>query len=71
MPKKLVDIEGIGATYAAQLTEAGVKSQEALLKAGDTPKARKDLEKMTGISGKRKRPAWAVLRSGQPLISSV
>lgn len=52
MPKKLVDIEGIGATYAAKLTEAGVKSQEALLKAGDTPKARKDLEKMTGISGK-------------------
>lgn len=52
MPKKLVDIEGIGATYAAKLTEAGVKSQEALLKAGDTPKSRKDLEKMTGISGK-------------------
>ena len=52
MPKKLVDIEGIGATYAAKLTEAGVKSQEALLKAGDTPKARKNLEKMTGISGK-------------------
>ena len=52
MPKKLVDIEGIGATYAAKLTEAGVKSQEALLKAGDTPRARKDLEKMTGISGK-------------------
>jgi predicted flap endonuclease-1-like 5' DNA nuclease len=52
MPKKLVNIEGIGATYAAKLTEAGVKSQEALLKAGDTPKARKDLEKMTGISGK-------------------
>jgi len=43
MAKKLVDIEGIGATYAAKLTEAGVKSQEALLKAGDTPKARKDL----------------------------
>ena len=52
MAKKLVDIEGIGATYAAKLTEAGVKSQEALLKASDTPKARKDLEKMTGISGK-------------------
>jgi predicted flap endonuclease-1-like 5' DNA nuclease len=52
MPKKLIDIEGIGATYVAKLTEAGVKSQEALLKAGDTPKARKDLEKMTGISGK-------------------
>ena len=52
MPKKLVDIEGIGATYAAKLTEAGVKSQEALLKAGDTPRTRKDLEKMTGISGK-------------------
>ena len=29
---KLVDIEGIGATYAAKLKEAGVESQAALLK---------------------------------------
>jgi predicted flap endonuclease-1-like 5' DNA nuclease len=52
MAKKLVDIEGIGATYAAKLEEAGLKSQEALLEAGATPKGRKDLEAKTGISGK-------------------
>jgi hypothetical protein len=52
MAKKLVDLEGIGATYAAKLEEAGLKSQEALLEAGATPKGRKDLEAKTGISGK-------------------
>jgi predicted flap endonuclease-1-like 5' DNA nuclease len=52
MAKKLTEIEGIGATYAAKLTEAGIKSQEELLAAGSTPKGRSDLEKTTGISGK-------------------
>ena len=52
MAKKLVDIEGIGSTYATQLEEAGVKSQEDLLEAGGTPKGRKELEGKTGISGK-------------------
>ncbi|MCB2102678.1 MAG: DUF4332 domain-containing protein [Rhodobacterales bacterium] len=49
---KLVDIEGIGATYAAKLTDAGVTSIENLLEQGATPKGRKDLEAATGISGK-------------------
>lgn len=53
MAKKLVDIEGVGSAYAKKLEEAGVKSQEDLLQAGSTPKGRKDLEKKTGISGKR------------------
>lgn len=52
MAKKLVEIEGVGATYAAKLTESGVKSQEDLLVAGSTPKARKELAAKTGISGK-------------------
>ena len=52
MAKKLVEIEGIGATYAAQLEAAGVRSQEDLLKAGSTPKGRDDLVQKTGISGK-------------------
>jgi predicted flap endonuclease-1-like 5' DNA nuclease len=52
MAKKLVEIEGIGSTYARQLEEAGVKSQEDLLEEGGTPKGRKDLEAKTGISGK-------------------
>jgi predicted flap endonuclease-1-like 5' DNA nuclease len=52
MAKKLTEIEGVGATYAAKLEGAGVKSQEDLLKAGATPKGRKELEEKTGISGK-------------------
>jgi predicted flap endonuclease-1-like 5' DNA nuclease len=52
MAKKLVEIEGVGAAYAAKLEEAGVGSQEALLEAGSTSKGRKDLEEKTGISGK-------------------
>jgi predicted flap endonuclease-1-like 5' DNA nuclease len=52
MAKRLLDIEGIGAKYARQLEEAGVKSQEDLLEAGGTPKGRKDLEAKTGLSGK-------------------
>ena len=52
MAKKLVEIEGVGAAYAAKLTESGVKSQEDLLVAGSTPKARKELAAKTGISGK-------------------
>ena len=52
MAKKLVEIEGVGAAYAAKLTESGVKSQEDLLVAGSTPKAREELAAKTGISGK-------------------
>ena len=52
MAKKLVEIEGVGAAYAAKLTESGVKSQGDLLVAGSTPKARKELAAKTGISGK-------------------
>jgi len=48
---KLLDIEGIGDVYAAKLTEAGIRSVEALLKAGSTPKGRKELAEKTGISG--------------------
>jgi len=52
MAKKLTEIEGIGATYAAKLEAAGVKSQEDLLTGGATPKGRQDLEQQTGIGGK-------------------
>lgn len=48
---KLEDIEGIGTTYANKLRAAGVETQEALLKAGATPKGRRDLEAATGIGG--------------------
>jgi len=49
---KLDRIEGIGATYAAKLAEAGVNSIEALLEKGATPKGRQELAEKTGISPK-------------------
>ena len=48
---KLIDIEGIGEVYQKKLTGAGVATIEALLKAGATPKGRKELAEKTGISG--------------------
>ncbi|MCG7959029.1 MAG: DUF4332 domain-containing protein, partial [Candidatus Thiodiazotropha taylori] len=49
---KLVEIEGIGATYASKLEAADIKSLEALLEQGSTKKGRKALEDSSGISGK-------------------
>ena len=49
---KLVTVEGIGETYAQQLTDAGVASAEDLLEQGATPKGRQKLADKTGISGK-------------------
>ena len=46
------DIEGIGPAQSAKLREAGVKTVEALLERGATPKGRQELEQATGISGK-------------------
>jgi predicted flap endonuclease-1-like 5' DNA nuclease len=48
---KLETIEGIGATYAQQLRDAGVGSVETLLETGATPEGRKELEETTGIGG--------------------
>lgn len=48
---KIVDIEGIGEVFAQKLKAAGVTSVEALLKAGVTPKSRKELAEKSGISG--------------------
>lgn len=49
---KLVEIEGIGNSYAEKLQAAEVGSLEALLEMGSTKKGRKGLEEATGISGK-------------------
>ena len=46
----VADVEGIGAVYAEKLSTAGVKTTDALLSAGATPKGRADLESATGIS---------------------
>ena len=51
MPK-LEDVEGIGKTYAAKLTKAGIGSQASLLKAGGDKKGRKTLAADSGISEK-------------------
>jgi predicted flap endonuclease-1-like 5' DNA nuclease len=47
---KLLDIEGVGEVYAQKLKDAGIKSTEALLKAGATSKGRKTIAEKTGIS---------------------
>ena len=49
MMAKIVDVEGIGPKYAEKLSKAGVRSTDALLKAGATPKGRKELAEKTGI----------------------
>ena len=46
---KIIDIEGVGTRYAEKLTKAGVSTTGALLKAGSTPKGRKELCEVTGI----------------------
>jgi len=51
MPK-LSEIEGIGESYAKKLEKAGLKTTEDLLKKGATPKGRKEIAKLSGISEK-------------------
>ena len=48
----LIDIEGIGPQYAKTLSEIGIKTTEALLKQGATPKGRKIIEERTQIGHK-------------------
>jgi len=49
---KLASIEGIGAVYQEKLNQIGIRSIEALLEAGKTPKGRAELAEKSGISGK-------------------
>ena len=49
---KLVDVEGIGPTYAGKLIEAGIKDMEALLEKGSTPEGRREIEEKSGIGHK-------------------
>ena len=46
---KVVDVEGIGTKYAGKLIKAGISTTDALLKAGATPKGRKEISEKTGI----------------------
>jgi predicted flap endonuclease-1-like 5' DNA nuclease len=45
----IADIEGIGAVYRRKLAKIGIRSTEALLKRGATPKGRKEIVKSSGI----------------------
>ena len=45
----VIDVEGIGAKYADKLIKVGVQTTDDLLKAGATPKGRKELAEKSGI----------------------
>jgi predicted flap endonuclease-1-like 5' DNA nuclease len=47
---KIEKVEGIGPIYAAKLREIGLKTTGALLKAGASPKGRKDIAEKTDVS---------------------
>lgn len=47
---KIIEIEGIGPVYAEKFHKVGIKTVEALLKAGAQPKGRQELADQTGIS---------------------
>jgi len=46
---KIIDVEGIGPKYAEKLIKAGVSTTGVLLKAGATPRGRKELAEKAGI----------------------
>ena len=49
---KLSDIEGIGETYSSKLEQAGITSQENLLKVCCDKKGRKEIAEKSGVSEK-------------------
>ena len=46
----LLRVEGIGEVYAQKLSDAGIKTTNALLKQGASPKGRKEIAENSGIS---------------------
>ena len=46
----LLRVEGIGEAYAQKLSDAGIKTTNALLKQGATPKGRKEIAENSDIS---------------------
>lgn len=47
---KVAVVEGIGEAYAKRLEQVGIRTVEALLKRGATPKGRKEIAEATGIN---------------------
>lgn len=52
MNYKIIDIEGVGDSYASKLIDAGITTVDELLKAGATARGRDALAEKTGISSK-------------------
>lgn len=52
MAYKIIEIEGVGESYARKLEEAGVKTTDNLLERAATPRGREKLAEETGISEK-------------------
>ncbi len=48
----IIDVEGIGKTYAQKLKEVKIATTETLLEKGATPQGRKQIAEATGISEK-------------------
>jgi predicted flap endonuclease-1-like 5' DNA nuclease len=46
---KLLEIEGVGEVFQKKLVLAGIKTTEALLEKGSTPKGRKDIAEKSGV----------------------
>src|SRR5450759_2806842 len=49
-PVNVIDVEGIGPTYAEKLAAVGIKTTDQLLERGAKPKGRDDLGAATGIA---------------------
>ena len=52
MAYKIIDVEGIGEVYSKKLIDAGINTVEELLEKGCKAAGRKELEEITGVSGK-------------------
>jgi predicted flap endonuclease-1-like 5' DNA nuclease len=46
---KIIDIQGIGPSYAAKLRAVGIRTTGALLKKGATPEGRKEIAAASGV----------------------
>ena len=52
MVYKVIDIQGVGESYAKKLNDCGIETVPQLLERGKDPKGRKAIEEATGILGK-------------------
>jgi predicted flap endonuclease-1-like 5' DNA nuclease len=46
---KIIDIEGVGTVAAKKLSDAGIKTTQALLKRGGSPTGRREIAQATGL----------------------